>query len=89
MGTEDLKVTAINMYNYKERLRLFKRWPCSTFINTRESTEDQRASRDSHTLPHEQVAGSARGGGNGIPVYPKKFAKIPKNTENSSKYTQN
>ena len=23
MGTEDVKVTAINMYKYKERLRLF------------------------------------------------------------------
>ena len=31
-----------------------------------------------------------RGGmGSGIQVYPKKFAKIPKNTQNSSKYTQN
>ena len=28
-------------------------------------------------------------GGSGIPVYLKKFAKIPKNTPNSSKYTQN
>ena len=28
-------------------------------------------------------------GGSGIPVYPKKVAKIPKNTQNSSKYTQN
>ena len=28
MGTEDVKVTAMNMYNYKERLRLYKRWPC-------------------------------------------------------------
>ena len=33
-------------------------------------------------------SGSARGG-SGIPVYPKKFAKIPQNTQNSSKYTQN
>ena len=32
MGTEDVKVTAINMYKYKERLRLYKRWPCSTYI---------------------------------------------------------
>ena len=32
MGTEDVKVTAMNMYKYKERLRLYKRWPCSTYI---------------------------------------------------------
>ena len=32
MGTEDVEVTAINMYKYKERLRLYKRWPCSTYI---------------------------------------------------------
>ena len=31
VGTEDVKVTAINMYKYKERLRFYKRWPCSTF----------------------------------------------------------
>ena len=31
MGTEDVKVTAINMYKYKERLRLYKRWTCSTY----------------------------------------------------------
>ena len=30
MGSEDVKVTAMNMYKYKERLRLYKRWPCST-----------------------------------------------------------
>ena len=30
MGTEDVKVTAMNRYKYKERLRLYKRWPCST-----------------------------------------------------------
>ena len=28
MGSEDVKVTAMNMYKYKERLRLYKRWPC-------------------------------------------------------------
>ena len=28
-------------------------------------------------------------GGSGIPVYPQKIRKIPKNTQNSSKYTQN
>ena len=39
------------------------------------------------TLVHHGT-GSARGG-SGIQVYPKKFAKIPKNTQNSSKYTQN
>ena len=27
MGTEDVKVTAVNMYKYKERLRLYKRRP--------------------------------------------------------------
>ena len=27
MGTEDVKVTAMNMYKYNERLRLYKRWP--------------------------------------------------------------
>ena len=32
MGSEDVKVTAMNMYKYKERLRLYKRWPCSTYI---------------------------------------------------------
>ena len=35
VGTEDVKVTAINMYKYKERLRLYKRWPCSTYILNR------------------------------------------------------
>ena len=35
MGTEDVKVTAMNMYKYKERLRLYKRWPCSTYILNR------------------------------------------------------
>ena len=33
--TEDVKVTAMNMYKYKERLRLYKRWPCSTYILNR------------------------------------------------------
>ena len=32
VGTEDVKVTAMNMYKYKEGLRFFKRWPCSTYI---------------------------------------------------------
>ena len=32
MGTDDVKVTAMDMYKYKERLRLYKRWPCSTYI---------------------------------------------------------
>ena len=35
MGSEDVKVTAMNMYKYKERLRLYKRWPCSTYILNR------------------------------------------------------
>ena len=35
VGTEDVKVTAINMYKYKERLRSYKRWPCSTYILNR------------------------------------------------------
>ena len=35
VGTEDVKVTAMNMYEYKERLRLYKRWPCSTYILNR------------------------------------------------------
>ena len=35
MGTEDVKVTPMNMYKYKERLRLYKRWPCSTYILNR------------------------------------------------------
>ena len=31
MGTEDIKVTAMNMYKYEEGLIFFyKRWPCST-----------------------------------------------------------
>ena len=30
VGTEDVKVTAMNMYKYKEGLRFCKRWPCST-----------------------------------------------------------
>ena len=33
MGTEDVKVTAMNMYKYKEGLRLYKRWPCSNKDN--------------------------------------------------------
>ena len=37
MGSEDVKVTAMNMYKYKERLRLYKRWPCSTYILNRKS----------------------------------------------------
>ena len=32
VGTEDVKVTAMNMY--KEGLRFCKRWPCSTYIST-------------------------------------------------------
>ena len=32
MGSDDVKVTAMNMYKYKERLRLYKRWPCSTTL---------------------------------------------------------
>ena len=35
VGSEDVKVTAMNMYKYKERLRLYKRWPCSTYILNR------------------------------------------------------
>ena len=35
VGTEDVKVTAINMYKYKERLRLYKRCPRSTYILNR------------------------------------------------------
>ena len=27
VGTEDVKVTAMNMYKYKERIRFCKRWP--------------------------------------------------------------
>ena len=34
MGTEDVKVTAMNMYKYKEGLRFYKRWPCSTLTET-------------------------------------------------------
>ena len=30
VGTEDVKVTAMNMCKYKEGLRFYKRWPCST-----------------------------------------------------------
>ena len=29
MGTEDVKVTAMNMYKYKERLRLNVTFPCN------------------------------------------------------------
>ena len=36
VGTEAVKVTAMNMYKYKERLRLYKRWPCSTYILNRD-----------------------------------------------------
>ena len=32
VGTEDVKVTAMNMYKYKEGLRFCKRWPFSTYI---------------------------------------------------------
>ena len=35
VGTEDVKVTAMNMYKYKESFRLYKRWPCSTYILNR------------------------------------------------------
>ena len=35
VGTEDVKVTAMNMYKYKETLRLYKLWPCSTYILNR------------------------------------------------------
>ena len=43
------------------------------------------------SIKHIHLAGSARwgGGDSGIPVYPQKIRKIPKNTQNSSKYTQN
>ena len=34
VGTEDDKATAMNMYKYKEGLRFYKRWPCSTYIST-------------------------------------------------------
>ena len=34
VGTEDVKVTAMNIYKYKEGLRFCKRWPCSTYIWT-------------------------------------------------------
>ena len=27
VGSEDVRVTAMDMYKYKERLRFFKRWP--------------------------------------------------------------
>ena len=37
MATEDVKVTAMNMYKYKERLRLCKRWPCSTYTLKQDS----------------------------------------------------
>ena len=33
MGTDDVKVTAMNMYKYKERLRFFKPQPLSLLIN--------------------------------------------------------
>ena len=29
------KTTYCNKYKYKERLRLYKRWPCSTYILNR------------------------------------------------------
>ena len=32
VGTEDVKVTAMNLYKYKKGLRFCKRWSCSTFI---------------------------------------------------------
>ena len=35
VGTEDVKVTAMNMYKHKERLRFYKLWPCSTYILNR------------------------------------------------------
>ena len=35
VGNEDVKVTAMDMYKYKERLRLYKHWPCSTYILNR------------------------------------------------------
>ena len=45
MGTEDVKVTAMNMYKYKERLRLYKRWPCSTYILNRVNLVAQSVER--------------------------------------------
>ena len=33
METDDVKVTAMNMYKYKEGLRFCKRWPCSIYIS--------------------------------------------------------
>ena len=34
VGTEDVKVTAMNMYKYKEGLHFCKRWSCRTYIGT-------------------------------------------------------
>ena len=39
MGTENLKVTAMNMYKYKERLRLYKR--IQTYTNVYNSHPGQ------------------------------------------------
>ena len=32
VGSEDVNGTAMNMFKYKEGLRYYKRWPCSTYI---------------------------------------------------------
>ena len=61
MGTEAVKVTAMNMYKYKERLRLYKRWPCSTYILNRVNSIELRVQLEfsSHgLLPSDLVAQS-------------------------------
>ena len=40
METEDVKVTAINMYKYKKGLRFYKRWSCSPYISKRNPSLD-------------------------------------------------
>ena len=51
---------------------------------------DSKISKNRNVFkPHNQGQ-QGGGGGSGIPVYPKKIlSKIPQNTQNASKYTQN
>ena len=58
MGTEDVKVTAMNMYKYKERLRLYKRWPCSTYNLrdlTRRSCDKGLCGKGIHTIKNSLI----------------------------------
>ena len=50
MGTEDVKVTAMNMYEYKERLRLYKRWPLEVDYKSREGVRSRNEIEDNEAM---------------------------------------